>query len=201
MRTLYFGAGLALIIGLAVGMTLRPQLDAVPPASAPQASAEDRSAPAAWPPIAEDDASGFAADPGQVPDYVQGTDQKKLAVATPAAPPKPGTPKTASATGVPESVAAALAAAVAPTSESASTAEGRSYYTSPIRDDQPIATASSERGRRHAADGAASPSAEAGTATDAAATGAEPALPPVALATDGHDDVPPEATGDTRVGN
>lgn len=186
---LYAGAASALAVGLVLGVAMRPHLgtaDGVVPELSGDSSASARPAPVAAAvaaPAASDKAADFAGYSGKLPDYVNGTDWKRL---TAAALVPPAAPRSAE-----------------PTSSEPAQADSRSDYVSPLAEDP--TTTPTEAPAQMAADGsgaaAAPPSAATGTASDVSTEAAAwaAALPPAALPVDNQDEAPPEATGDTRI--
>jgi hypothetical protein len=75
VRTLFAGAGLAVAAGLLMGAAMKPDLEADNRPAGPQVIAEGPQAPPSGP---FDDRAAYASYGGQIPDYVLGTDWKKL---------------------------------------------------------------------------------------------------------------------------
>jgi|GEM_PF-1454283 len=75
VRTLFAGAGLAVAAGLLMGAAMKPDLEADDRPAGPQVIAEGRQALPSGP---FDDRAAYASYGGQMPDYVLGTDWKRL---------------------------------------------------------------------------------------------------------------------------
>lgn len=79
IKALCAGAGLALVAGLTMGAAMKPNLAADDRPEGPQAVADWSQAPTG--PFDDGAAASFAAYQHQIPDYVTGTDWKKMTAA------------------------------------------------------------------------------------------------------------------------
>ena len=172
MRTLYAGAGLALTTGLLMGAAMRPDLGAFDRPRGPQVISQ---APSAGPTGPFDDRLAYAGYAGEIPDYVLGTDWKKL-VAAPldvqASTPDPGYAE-----------------------------DDGGYYESPLANDAAFADVGAYTPAVYRAPvetPVSYPSLDGGAAYEDVSRAEKT---PLVVASEVDEDAPPEATGDTTLTN